>query len=402
MNLSYEAVDAAGSAVADVIDATDAAEAIERLRRRGLFVKKISEVEAAKATTARAPATLKLPLKPLVFLTRQLAILLKAGSALVPALQVIRRQLKKPAHEAMLRSLINDLEDGLPLADAMRKFPETFDPAYRAVVAAGEASATLPAMMERLASILVRRRALRNKILGAMTYPLVLLVMSINVVCGMMMFVVPRFAGMFKTIGVEIPWSTQFLLNVSGWLEQYWAIPAGAAIVLGVGLFLLLGSKPGRRVLVNVQTEIPLMKRLTGRLIQARIYRTLGTLIECRVGVLDALELSREITGNRRFRRLFDDIVEALTSGDRISSVLLRSDFIEPSLAYSIQTGEENGALGPSISYCADILEEENAELIAAMTRLVEPMILVVMGVVVGGVAISLFLPLFDVTAALG
>ncbi|GIK15891.1 MAG: secretion system protein [Planctomycetota bacterium] len=402
MNLSYEAVDAAGSAVADVIDATDPAEAIERLRRRGLFVKKISEVEAAKATTARAPATLKLPLKPLVFLTRQLAILLKAGSALVPALQVIRRQLKKPAHEAMIRSLINDLEDGLPLADAMRKFPETFDPAYRAVVAAGEASATLPAMMDRLASILVRRRALRNKILGAMTYPLVLLVMSINVVCGMMMFVVPRFAGMFKTIGVEIPWSTQFLLNVSGWLEQYWAIPAGAAIVLGVGLFLLLGSKPGRRVLVNVQTEIPLMKRLTSRLIQARIYRTLGTLIECRVGVLDALELSREITGNRRFRRLFDDIVEALTSGDRISSVLLRSDFIEPSLAYSIQTGEENGALGPSISYCADILEEENAELIAAMTRLVEPMILVVMGVVVGGVAISLFLPLFDVTAALG
>lgn len=402
MNLSYEAVDAAGSAVADVIDATDAAEAIERLRRRGLFVKKISEVEAAKATTARAPATLKLPLKPLVFLTRQLAILLKAGSALVPALQVIRRQFKKPAYEAMIRSLINDLEDGLPLADAMRKFPETFDPAYRAVVAAGEASATLPTMMDRLASILVRRRALRNKILGAMTYPLVLLVMSINVVCGMMMFVVPRFAGMFKTIGVEIPWSTQFLLNVSGWLEQYWAIPAGAAIVLGVGLFLLLGSKPGRRVLVNIQTEIPLMKRLTSRLIQARIYRTLGTLIECRVGVLDALELSREITGNRRFRRLFDDIVEALTSGDRISSVLLRSDFIEPSLAFSIQTGEENGALGPSISYCADILEEENTELIAAMTRLVEPMILVVMGVVVGGVAISLFLPLFDVTAALG
>lgn len=402
MNLSYEAVDAAGSAVSDVIDATDAAEAIERLRRRGLFVKKISEVEAAKATTARAPATLKLPLKPLVFLTRQLAILLKAGSALVPALQVIRRQFKKPAYEAMIRSLINDLEDGLPLADAMRKFPETFDPAYRAVVAAGEASATLPTMMDRLASILVRRRALRNKILGAMTYPLVLLVMSINVVCGMMMFVVPRFAGMFKTIGVEIPWSTQFLLNVSGWLEQYWAIPAGAAIVLGVGLFLLLGSKPGRRVLVNIQTEIPLMKRLTSRLIQARIYRTLGTLIECRVGVLDALELSREITGNRRFRRLFDDIVEALTSGDRISSVLLRSDFIEPSLAFSIQTGEENGALGPSISYCADILEEENTELIAAMTRLVEPMILVVMGVVVGGVAISLFLPLFDVTAALG
>ncbi|MCG3131629.1 MAG: putative type II secretion system protein F [Phycisphaerae bacterium] len=402
MNLSYEAVDAAGSAVADVIDATDAADAIERLRRRGLFVKKISEVEAAKATTGRAPASLKLPLKSLVFLTRQLAILLKAGSALVPALQVIRRQLKKPAHEAMIRSLINDLEDGLPLADAMRKFPETFDPAYRAVVAAGEASATLPAMMDRLASILVRRRALRNKILGAMTYPLVLLFMSINVVCGMMMFVVPRFAGMFKTIGVEIPWSTQFLLNLSGWLEQYWVIPAGAAIVLGVGLFLLVGSKPGRRVLVNVQTEIPLVKRVTSRLIQARIYRTLGTLIECRVGVLDALDLSREITGNRRFRRLFDDIVEALTSGDRISSVLLRSDFIEPSLAYSIQTGEENGALGPSISYCADILEEENAELIAAMTRLVEPMILVVMGVVVGGVAISLFLPLFDVTAALG
>ncbi|MCC7292049.1 MAG: type II secretion system F family protein [Phycisphaerales bacterium] len=401
MNLTYDAIDSTGAAVRDVIDAVDTGEAIEKLRRRGLFVKAIKQADESKAVVGKASSNLVLPLKTLVFFTRQMAILLKTGSAVVPALQVVRKQMKKPVHAEMIRSLVTDLEDGLQLADAMRKFPRTFDPAFRAVVAAGEASATSSMMMERLALILVRRRALRNKILGAMTYPTLLLLMSISTVSGMLTFVVPRFAGMFKTIGVEIPWSTQFLLNLSDMLTRYWGLALGAVVSVLTALGLLTCSPPGKRFLANIQTELPMIGRLTSRLIQGRIYRTLGTLIECRVGILDALALTREVTSNRRFRRVFDEMDEALTSGDRISTVLLKNRFIEPSLAYSIQTGEENGQLGPSISYCADILEEENAEMIAAMTKLIEPMILIVMGAVVGGVAISLFLPLFDVTSAL-
>lgn len=401
MNLTYEAIDSAGASVRDVIDAVDTSEAIEKLRRRGLFVKAIKQADEIKPAAGKASSNLVLPLKVLVFFTRQMSILLKTGSAVVPALQVIRKQMKKPVHAEMVRSLVTDLEDGLQLADAMRKFPRTFDPAYRAVVAAGEASATSAMMMERLALILVRRRALRNKILGAMTYPTLLMLMSISTVSGMLTFVVPRFAGMFKTIGVEIPWSTQFLLNLSDALTRYWGLALGGVVASLTALGLLTCSPPGRRFLANIQTELPLIGRMASRLIQGRIYRTLGTLIECRVGILDALALTREVTSNRRFRRVFDEMDEALTSGDRISTVLLKNSFIEPSLAYSIQTGEENGQLGPSISYCADILEEENAEMISAMTKLIEPMILIVMGAVVGGVAISLFLPLFDVTSAL-
>lgn len=402
MNLSYKAIDAQGVPVSDFIDAVDATEAIEKLRQRGLFVKSIGSAETTKVpTSGRASKETSLSLSRLVFFTRQLAILLKSGAALVPALQVVRKQTSKAAEVGIIKSLITDLEDGLPMAEALRRFPRTFDAAYRAVVAAGEASATLPAMMERLASILQKRRALRGKVVGSLIYPALLMVMSVNVAVGMLTFVVPRFAGMFKSIGVEIPWTTKFLLSLSENLETYWYIPT-AGLVLLVGAGLLVGfSRPGRQFLVNVPTELPGIGRIASKLIQGKIYRTLGTLVECRVGLIESLELSRDVTGNRRFRTLFTDMLDALTRGEGLSSVLVKRGFIDPAIAFSIQVGEENGQLGPSITYCADILDEENAQRIAVITKLIEPIILIVMGGVVGGVAISLFLPLFDVTSAM-
>lgn len=402
MNLTYKAIDAQGVPVSDVIEAVDASEAIEKLRQRGLFVKSIGSADAVRTESGgRTSKEAALSLGRLVFFTRQLAILLKSGAAVVPALQVIRKQTAQKTELAIITSLINDLEDGLPMAEAMRRFPRTFDAAYRAIVAAGEASATLPAMMDRLSGILQQRRALRGKIISATIYPALLLFMSINVVAGMLTFVVPRFAGMFKAIGVEIPWSTQALLSLSDKLTAYWYLPVGALMALTV-LCVFVGLSPrGRQFLVDLPTELPGIRRIASRLIQGKIYRTLGTLIECRVGLIEALNLSRDVTANRRFRTLVHDMIEALTKGEGLSSVLLKRPFIDPAIAYSIQVGEENGQLGPSISYCADILDEENAQRIAVMTKLLEPIILIVMGGVVGGVAISLFLPLFDVTSAM-
>ncbi|RJP36680.1 MAG: type II secretion system F family protein [Phycisphaerales bacterium] len=406
MNLVYQAVDGSGRRVNDIIEAGDVREAVEKLRRTGLLV---IEIEPASDRTRAKPVRAhqrsqdaRLPLKPLLFFTKQMAMLLRSGSGVVPALTAVRRQLRKPGHLTVVNQLISDLEQGVPLADAMGKHPRTFEPSYRAVIAAGEASATMPDMFDRLAGILGRRRALRNKIIGALAYPAFLILLCTKVLAALLLFVIPRFAVMFETLRLELPASTSFLLSLSSWLRSYWewlVIGIGAAVII---VTASVASATGRQFLIDIQTEIPLFGRLASRLIQGQLFRTLGTLIECRVGLLEALELCRGVTGNRRFRKLIHEIEESVTGGDQISSALMRSGFISPSIYYSIHTGEESGNLGPAISFCAQALEEDNTELIGTLTRLFEPMILLLMGVVVGTVAVSLFLPLFDMTAAIG
>jgi len=185
-------------------------------------------------------------------------------------------------------------------------------------------------------------------------------------------------------------------------LQEDWPVLAMVLIGLVVLVAALCLSRRGRIFFTSIQTEVPVLGRLMSRLIQGQLFQTLGMLIECRVGLLDAIELGRGITGNRRFQTLLDDVESSVTSGDQMSSALKRAGFISPTIYHSIHTGEESGNLGPAISFCADSLNEENQELISTITRIIEPMILVVMGFVVGTVAVSLFLPLFDMTAAIG
>lgn len=405
MNLTYQAIDSAGKRVQDVIEASDVREALEQLRRKGLLVTHIAAAEARQRLDRRpaaAAAGTRLSLKTLVFFTKQMTMLLKAGSAVVPALTAVRRQLRKPAQVALVNALIADLEEGSSLADALGKHPRTFAPTYRAIVAAGEASATLPRMFERLTGLLARRRAVRNKIWGAMAYPAFLVFLSINVLSTMLLFVIPRFSVLFTTLQLELPRSTAVMLKLSAWLQSDWPILVAVAAAGAAGLLVLFTSAQGRRLMADVQTEVPLIGRLWSRLIQGQLFQTLGMLIECRVGLLDALALGRGVTTNRRFQTLMDDIEQAVTSGDRISSALKRAGFISPSIYHTVHTGEENGNLGAAITFCAETLDEENAEIISTITRLIEPMILIVMGVLVGTVAVSLFMPLFDMTSAIG
>ncbi len=411
MNLTYKAVDASGKPVADVIEAPDVREAAEQLRRMGLLVTDISPApeprgfcsprDASAQAKACGSERTRLPLKTAVFFTKQLAMLLKSGSAVVPALGAIKAQLSKPEHAAIIASLITDLEEGTSFVDALAKHPKSFDAGYRAIVAAGEASATLPEMFTRLAGIMGRRRAVRNRVIGAMTYPMLLIIICINVMLVLLLFIIPRFAVLFETLHVDLPASTEFLLGVSGLLRERWPVLAAALIVLVGTIVGLLVSRRGRQLLTDYQTEVPVIGRLSSRLLQGRLFQTLGTLIECRVGLLDAIELGRGITSNRRFRKLLDGIEDSVTSGDQVSSALERSGFISPSIYHAIRIGEDSGNLGPAITFCAETLDEENTELISTMTRLVEPMILIVMGFVVGTVAVSLFLPLFDMTSAM-
>lgn len=405
MILTYDAIDAAGCPTNDTIEALDTRAAVDQLRHRGLYVTRIAEASErrrAAAASRGASKTVHLPLKTLVLFTRQMAMLLRAGSGLVPAMTAIKRQMKRPGQAGLLGEIISDLEDGVRLTDALRRHPRTFDPVYCAVVAAGEASATLTEMFERLASIVGKRRAMRNRVLGALAYPTLLICMCSGILLTMIFFVLPRFSAMFTQLRVETPVMTQLLLSTGDVLRAYWPIVLGMVLAFVVAIVWLCTSARGRQWLSDWQVLIPLIGRVRSRLIQAQVFRTMGTLLESGVGVLDTLELARESTRNRRFRELFDGLDRAVTSGGQLSSAFEQSNLVEPYIGQAIHTGEDSGNLGGALTYCADMLDETNTELINTSMKLLEPVILIGMGLVVAVVAISLFLPLFEMTSALG
>lgn len=409
MNLTYEAIDGSGRNVSDAIEASSAKEAVESLRQKGLFVTHIASAKAESlvpgsdsrlGTSDPGLTKVRFSLRQLVMFTRQMAMLLASGSGVVPALNALNRQIKDANQKALLRRIVADLEEGCPLADAFRKYPSIFDASYCAVVAAGEASAQLPQMFTKLAGMMSKRKAMRNKVVGSLIYPALLIVLCVSVVNILLFFVIPRFADMFDTLGVPLPSSTKFMMALSAGLCKWWPVPVGFVIALVVGSVYLVKSRTGRQILSDVQIRVPVAGRLMSRLIQSEMLRILGMLIEAKVGVLDALDLARGVTSNRRYGALCNKVEEAVTSGNSISSAMEATELIDPSICQAVRTGEESGSLGGAISYAADVLDEENAELVDVVTKLIEPMILIVMGVIVGAVAISLFTPLFDITAA--
>lgn len=404
MILTYEAVDAAGKRQRDTIDAPGTRQAIEQLRTRGLFVTNIApEQEARKQVVAvpRRKGPARLNLKSLALFTRQLAMLLRSGSAVVPALGAIRRNMKDAGHAALVDGLIADLEDGNTLTDALRKHPDSFNSVYCAVVAAGEASGNMSQMFERLAKMVAHKLALRKRVVAALAYPCLLIVMSMSILNTLLFFVLPRFAGMFHDLAVEVPFTTSVMLATSRWLQDNWPIPVTAIILLGgLGVYMAM-SAPGRKWFCDIQTRVPVLRGTMTRLIEAQVLRTMGTLLDSRVGVLDAIELGRGVTSNADFQRLFKMLEDSVTSGGQLSNAFEHTGLVQPYVCQAIRTGEDSGNLGGALTYCADMLDESNEELVNTAVRLIEPVVLIGMGLVVGGVAVSLFLPLFDMTAAL-
>jgi type II secretory pathway component PulF len=404
VNLTYEAIDSAGRSVSDLLQADSIRSGVELLRQRGLMVTHIAaaseqEVGRKQQETTVGASNVKLPLKQLVLFTRQMAMLLGSGSAVVPALEAIGKQIKKPAHKALIRQLCDDLQEGATLTESLCRCPATFGPTYCAVVAAGESSAALPETFDRLAKIVGRRRALRNKLLASLAYPVLLSGLCLSVVATLLFFVLPRFGEMFTSLAVPLPASTRFMLTVSEGVLTYWPfLAAGAGLFLGSIAYCFL-HPTGRQWVADVQVKIPFIGRICAGLIQGEVFRTLGLLLEAGVSVLDSLDLARRGTSNRAFQGLFNRLEDAVTSGQSISNALEATKLIEPSVCQAVRTGEESGNLGTSMTYAANVLDEDNTEIVNTATRLLEPLIVIVMGVIVGAVAISLFMPLFDITS---
>ncbi len=407
MRLAYRAWDAAGRAIADVVEAATADEARESLRRRGLFVTEIGESnEAAKTAGSGGGSFLRrrpgktARMKMLSSFCRQLYVLVKTGTPVVQALEAVERQTRDATFRQVVTSVRTRVEEGIPLSEAMQAHGDFFDPVSRSLIHAGETAGKLPTMLERIGVLARKQVQLRSNIMGAMIYPTLLISISMSVLVLMMTFVLPRFATMFEDMDAPLPPTTKALMVISDILRNYWwAVIGGLALIVG-GFVAWLRTEGGQRMRDTFLIRAPGIGGIVRNFATARIARLTGILLDSYLPLLDVIALVKESTSNYHYRTMLGNAEKAVTHGEPMSAALADPSLINQSAYEALRNGESTGQIAPLMLTVADFMEEENETVVKSLTSILEPVILIVLGLVIGFVAISMFLPLFDLTAA--
>jgi type II secretory pathway component PulF len=439
MKFSCKGFDRAGAPVSETIDAADSSEAVESLRRRGVFVSEVAEARGpgAGASSSGPLAGLRSSLgagkrlEDVASFMRQLSLLVSTGTPLVEGLTSLEKQTPPGPFQEVLAAMRSRVEEGGQLSDAMSAHPQHFDAVCRSLVSAGEQGGKLEVMLQRLADLLRQQAKVRKTVKGAMVYPCLLICVAIVVVCAMLGFVLPRFEGLFKSLDTPLPASTKVLMSASELLRGYWWAFLSGAAVAAVSIKVWLGTSNGRVYLDRFLVTAPLgVGKAVRSFATARLARMLGTLLEGKVALLEALALTRQSMTNSLYTALIQRAEDAVTRGENVSAALSQekereserardsdssvsrslapslsrsfSPLIAPSVCDALRSGERNGQMAPVLTSVARYLDEDNEVLVKALTSLLEPVILIVLGLIVGTVAISMFLPLFDLTAAAG
>lgn len=405
MPFRYQAIDAQGKTVTDVIDAPSLREAGDLLRERRLFVTRLTATEEpVPDTPAGSAAEVKAggKLKEVVFFTQQMSMLIRSGARVVQALEAVQSQCQRAAWRKVVSEIRSEVEAGRPLSTALARFPKQFTAVYVNMVSAGEASGDLGLAFDRLAKLMRQQQEIRNKVIGALAYPAVLVVLCAAVLIALFTFVLPRFAEMFESVGMELPASTRVLIDTSRWAASHYGLMLGGCAAAAIGTVLFFRSDLGRRGISRFCVRVPIFGKIVRNVIVARICRIWGQLLDSKVGLLEAVQLTRDSTNSLDFRELLAAVATSITEGQSISGPLLNSWLLPRTFSAAIVTGEESGRLTDSLLFVAGCLEEENAEVLASLSRIIEPILLSVMGLIVGTVAVSLFMPMFDLATIAG
>lgn len=405
MKYSYQAYDKSGTLKSGVIEAGNTEEASELLRKKGLYVSSVTQgVDGGGGSGTRKKKTRssKITQRVVAEFARELSVLIATGTPLIDAISSVERQSTNENWTRVLKGVRSRLEEGDALTVALGEFPDVFDAVFRSLVAAGESSGHLDAMLQRVANLTRKQASIRTSLMGAMMYPILLIGVAVIVMGLLIGVVLPRFAGMFETLDTPLPATTAMLMAISDFIRAYWfgVIPA-----IVVGLFLAvrwIRSDHGRDVLSVYSLHVPKLGDIQRSFMTARITRLMGVLLEAKVPMLDSIELTRQSVGNPRYKALLDQAEQAVTKGESISSALARDGLIISSACEAVRNGEQTGRLAEVLMHISDYLDEDNETFVKSASSLIEPVIMVGLGILVGFVAISMFLPLFDLTATAG
>ena len=411
---NYEALDSQGQEVKSTIEAESEEDAITKIRQMGYFPTTVrgkgADKAAAKGGAAAGGTKRKGPgiviggvsQKDLVVFTRQLATLVDAGLPIVRSLKILEGQFKPGLLKYAVGTVAEEVEGGNTLSEAMVKFPKVFDRLYVNMVKAGEAGGVLDTILDRLAVFMEKANKLKKQVMSSMIYPAAVITVAGGILAIIMIKIVPQFQKMFSEMGLELPGPTLLLISLSMILKTYWYLLPGVPFVGMMFLRLLKKTKPGKWILDKASLKVPVFGQIVSKSTISRFCRTLGTLIASGVPILDALAIVRDATGNVIISNAIQKVHESIREGENIAGPLAQSKVVDAMVVNMIDVGEETGELDKMLIKVADNYDDDVDALVTGMMSLIEPILIVGMGVSVGFIVISLFLPLIKLMEKMG
>jgi len=409
---TFEAMNKSGQEVKNEIEAENHEDAIQRIRQQGLFPTKVREKSAKKFGKKKKGADAggggkkrKMPIsiggvsrKNLVAFTRQLSTLQDAGLPILRSLQILEEQQKPGLLKAIVGGVADEVEGGGTLSDAMSKFPKAFDKLYVNMINAGEVGGVLDIILQRLADFMEKAAKLKKKVIGAMIYPAVVMGIAVGIVSMIMIVVVPKFKDIFKSFGAELPAITQYLMDFSTWFGPGfgWAYVLFTPVAVVLINRLICLSNGGRYAMDVIWLKVPILGGILGKTAVARATRTLGTLIGAGVPILDAINITKETCGSEVYSRAFTKVHDAIREGESMADPLRAAKVVDTIVVNMVDVGEETGELDKMLLKVADNYDSDVDVLVGSLISVLEPLMVVVLGVLVGFIVMALFAPMIS------
>jgi general secretion pathway protein F len=401
----YQAYNAAGRTQRGVVDAENARVARSKLRAQGLYVTSLAEAAAHGVAGGGLLGSLRgvslfqrLSQAELSAAVRQLSTLLSAGLPLVGALNALLEQVENPVLKGVLADVKEKVTEGVSLADALARHPKAFPELFSSMVAAGEASGALELVLERLAEFMEGRVKLANKVRSTLAYPIFMVVVGSAVLLFLLAYVVPMVTGIFEDQKQVLPMPTVILIAVSNFMRHWWWLVVLMIGAAGWGVRRYLNTEPGRLLYDDLRLRAPLIGTLTRKLIVARFTRTLGTLLHAGIPMLQALDISKAVVGNKVFAAAIEAARNTVGEGEDLATPFKRSGVFPPLVIHMVAAGEHSGELERMLLRVADSYEGDVETAVASLTSLLEPIMIMSMGVVVGFIVLAILMPIFEMS----
>ena len=384
-----------GERIAETMDG-----AVAALRREQILVTQISPLKEA-APKAAKPSGKSVSAKNLAVFTRQFSVMIDAGLPLVQCLEILGTQEEDKNFASVILATRTDVESGASLADAMKKHPKAFDPLFTNMIAAGEAGGILDTILKRLATYIEKAVKLRGQVKSAMIYPIAVIVIAVLVVGVILWKVIPTFASLFSGLGAELPLPTRIVIAASNGLVRFMPF-----VLVGIGAAVFAfrayyNSTNGRRVIDAITLKLPVLGQLMRKIAVARFCRTLSTLLASGVSILEALDITARTAGNAIIEEAIMTTRKSIERGETIAAPLKETNVFPSMVVQMISVGEATGALDTMLGKIAEFYEEEVDTAVAGLLTLLEPIMIFFLGVVVGGIVIAMYMPIFDLISKL-
>jgi len=413
---SYKALDKGGKEIKGTIDATGEEAVVERLRGMGYYVTNVNQSKAGVGQLDLADLPVfrligkivsrgKVPLKHLSAFSRQLATLIGAGLPLLRSMQILAEQIEDKNLKEAVVNIVSSIEDGATLSEAMGKYPKVFDRLYVNMVKAGEIGGALEEVLDRLALFQEKSQAIRSKVTGAMWYPAVVIGIAFSVIAIILWKVVPKFAQMFEELSGEeggLPWLTQMLIDASDGLVKYWYMLPVIFFSVMFLFKLITSSQQGRYFVDVIKLRLPVFGTILRKSAVARFSRTFGTLLNTGVPILQTLVIVKDTSGNEVVARAMVEIHSSIRDGDTISEPMKKFPVFPALVVHMIAVGEETGALDKMLLKVAEAYEREVDDAVDGIAKLIEPLLIVMLGGIIGVIVVALYLPIFEITNKIG